>query len=133
MNNSEFLNPTAQCDLIMQGGITSGVVYPGAVLKLATRYRFRSIGGTSAGAMAAAATAAAELGKLLGARRIRTLRPQAASEGDAYNRQEAVDREDPGHRRRLHGRRDQRRNGAYSARGDRRCRTARRSCWSLDR
>jgi predicted acylesterase/phospholipase RssA len=63
MNNSEFLKPAAQCDLIMQGGITSGVVYPGAVLKLATRYRFRSIGGTSAGAMAAAATAAAELGR----------------------------------------------------------------------
>src|SRR4030081_3264187 len=63
MNNYEFLKPAAQCDLIMQGGITSGVVYPGAVLKLATRYRFRSIGGTSAGAMAAAATAAAELGR----------------------------------------------------------------------
>lgn len=51
------------CDLIMQGGITSGVVYPRAVLKLAGRYRFRSIGGTSAGAIAAAATAAAELGR----------------------------------------------------------------------
>src|ERR1700730_11040598 len=63
MNNPEFLNPTAHCDLIMQGGITSGVVYPRAVLKLATHYRFRSIGGTSAGAMAAAATAAAELGR----------------------------------------------------------------------
>jgi predicted acylesterase/phospholipase RssA len=63
MNNPEFLNPADQCDLIMQGGITSGVVYPGAVLKLAKRYRFRSIGGTSAGAMAAAATAAAELGR----------------------------------------------------------------------
>lgn len=60
---TQFQYPTAECDLIMQGGITSGVVYPGAVLKLAERYRFRSIGGTSAGAIAAAATAAAELGR----------------------------------------------------------------------
>lgn len=58
-----YANPTAECDLIMQGGITSGVVYPGAVLKLAERYRFRGIGGTSAGAIAAAAAAAAELGR----------------------------------------------------------------------
>ena len=44
----------------MKGGITSGVVYPGAVDALARRYRFRSIGGTSAGAIAAAVVAAAE-------------------------------------------------------------------------
>ena len=62
----QFLNPPDQCDLIMQGGITSGVVYPGAVLKLAARYKFRSIGGTSAGAIAAAATAAAEYGRAHG-------------------------------------------------------------------
>jgi predicted acylesterase/phospholipase RssA len=61
-----FLNPPDLCDLIMQGGITSGVVYPGAVLKLAPRFRFRSIGGTSAGAIAAAATAAAEYGRVRG-------------------------------------------------------------------
>jgi predicted acylesterase/phospholipase RssA len=48
------------CDIVMKGGITSGVVYPGAVVKLAARYRFRSIGGTSAGAIAAAIVAAAE-------------------------------------------------------------------------
>jgi len=48
------------CDLVMKGGITSGVVYPGAVYALARRYRFRSIGGSSAGAIAAAVTAAAE-------------------------------------------------------------------------
>ena len=64
--NTAFLNPPDQCDLIMQGGITSGVVYPGAVLKLAPRFKFRSIGGTSAGAIAAAATAAAELGRQRG-------------------------------------------------------------------
>jgi len=42
------------CDLVMKGGITSGIVYPNAVLALAREYRFKSIGGTSAGAIAAA-------------------------------------------------------------------------------
>lgn len=51
------------CDLIMKGGVTSGVVYPKAVAKLAERYRFRSIGGTSAGAIVAALTAAAEFNR----------------------------------------------------------------------
>ncbi len=50
------------CDLVMKGGITSGVVYPSAVRVLADRYEFRNIGGASAGAIAAAMTAAAELG-----------------------------------------------------------------------
>jgi predicted acylesterase/phospholipase RssA len=66
MDNGKFVEPTEECDLIMQGGITSGVVYPMAVLKLAPRYRFRCIGGTSAGAIAAAVTAAAELGRAKG-------------------------------------------------------------------
>jgi hypothetical protein len=48
------------CDLVMKGGITSGVVYPPAILKLANHYRFKNIGGTSAGAIAAVVTAAAE-------------------------------------------------------------------------
>jgi predicted acylesterase/phospholipase RssA len=51
------------CDLVMKGGITSGVVYPAAVAGLARRYRLRSIGGASAGAIAAAAAAAAEHGR----------------------------------------------------------------------
>lgn len=50
------------CDLVMKGGITSGIVYPNAVLALAREYRFKSIGGTSAGAIAAAVAAAAALG-----------------------------------------------------------------------
>ena len=54
--------PKLECDLVMRGGITSGLVYPRAIAKLAETYRFRSIGGTSAGAIAAAATAAAALG-----------------------------------------------------------------------
>jgi predicted acylesterase/phospholipase RssA len=55
-----------QCDLIMKGGITSGIVYPRAVHRLARHYRFRSIGGASAGAIAAALTAAAEFGRRRG-------------------------------------------------------------------
>ena len=49
-----FLAAPETCDLAMKGGITSGVIYPQAVLALARRYRFRNIGGTSAGAIAAA-------------------------------------------------------------------------------
>jgi hypothetical protein len=47
----------------MKGGVTSGVVYPGAVLELSSTYRFANVGGTSAGAIAAAMTAAAEYGR----------------------------------------------------------------------
>jgi predicted acylesterase/phospholipase RssA len=58
-------SPTAvsmapECDIVMKGGITSGVVYPLAVCQLATRQQLRSIGGSSAGAIAAVAAAAAE-------------------------------------------------------------------------
>ena len=42
------------CDIVMKGGITSGVVYPLAAVELSTKYRFVNIGGTSAGAIAAA-------------------------------------------------------------------------------
>jgi predicted acylesterase/phospholipase RssA len=53
-----------ECDLVMKGGITSGIVYPPLVIKLHQRgYRFRNIGGTSAGAIAAAVAAAAEHGR----------------------------------------------------------------------
>lgn len=51
------------CDLVMKGGITSGIVYPRAVSWLARRHRFRNIGGASAGAIAAAMAAAAEHGR----------------------------------------------------------------------
>ncbi len=57
------MSPRKECDLIMKGGITSGVVYPEAVLELHQEYDFRSIGGASAGAIAAAATAAAQYGE----------------------------------------------------------------------
>lgn len=50
-------------DLTMRGGTTSGVVYPLAVCEIARAARVRNVGGASAGAIAAAATAAAELGR----------------------------------------------------------------------
>ena len=57
-------NPAAPdgrfCDLVMKGGITSGIVYPPAISRLSREYHFKNIGGTSAGAIAAAVTAAAE-------------------------------------------------------------------------
>jgi predicted acylesterase/phospholipase RssA len=48
------------CDIVMKGGITSGVVYPAAVVEIAKDFIFKNVGGTSAGAIAAALTAAAE-------------------------------------------------------------------------
>nr|WP_228028697.1 patatin-like phospholipase family protein [Donghicola mangrovi] len=44
----------------MKGGTTSGVVYPPAIALLGKHFRLRSVGGTSAGAMAATVAAAAE-------------------------------------------------------------------------
>jgi predicted acylesterase/phospholipase RssA len=55
-----------ECDIVMAGGVTSGIIYPGAVAMIARRYSFRSIGGTSVGAIAAAVTAAAEYGRRTG-------------------------------------------------------------------
>jgi predicted acylesterase/phospholipase RssA len=59
----ERLSP---CDIVMKGGITSGVVYPLAAVELSKKFRFVNIGGTSAGAIAAAAVAAAEVGRATG-------------------------------------------------------------------
>lgn len=66
------------CDVVMKGGITSGVVYPAAIAGLAERYRLRNVGGASAGAIAAGAAAAAEYarqrhGTDAGFRRLETL------------------------------------------------------------
>lgn len=54
------------CDLVMKGGITSGVVYPLAITELSRKYLFKNIGGTSAGAVAAVITAAAEYARRRG-------------------------------------------------------------------
>jgi hypothetical protein len=50
-------------DVTMRGGATSGVVYPLAVCEIARHHRLRSVGGASAGAIAAALAAAAETGR----------------------------------------------------------------------
>lgn len=52
--------PQKKCDLVMKGGVTSGVVYPRAITQLSREYQFANIGGTSAGAIAAAVCAAGE-------------------------------------------------------------------------
>lgn len=62
-DDSGIADPQLHCDLVMKGGITSGVIYPWAVAELARTYRFKHVGGSSAGAMAAAAAAAAEVGR----------------------------------------------------------------------
>src|SRR2546422_9326215 len=81
---STIPNPRPQrlCDLVMKGGITSGVVYPLAACELAKAFRFKNIGGTSAGALAAAATAAAELGRESAKRGFRLLQDLPKFLGD---------------------------------------------------
>lgn len=61
-----YANPDLTADLVMKGGITSGIVFPRAMCELARRYRFHQIGGTSAGAIAAGVAAAAEHGRSQG-------------------------------------------------------------------
>ncbi|PIE38151.1 MAG: hypothetical protein CSA54_00270 [Gammaproteobacteria bacterium] len=56
-----------ECDLVLKGGVTSGIVYPGVIQELARSYRLVNIGGTSAGAIAAALAAAAEYHRQSGA------------------------------------------------------------------
>jgi predicted acylesterase/phospholipase RssA len=48
------------CDVVLEGGVINGVLYPGFLIELARKFRFRSIGGTSVGAIAAALAAACE-------------------------------------------------------------------------
>ncbi|MDO7881355.1 patatin-like phospholipase family protein [Antiquaquibacter soli] len=55
------------CDIVMKGGITSGVIYPGTIAAIARRYRLKGLGGASAGAIGAAFGAAAEFGREHGA------------------------------------------------------------------
>jgi predicted acylesterase/phospholipase RssA len=76
-------------DLVMTGGVASGVVYPWAVLELARHFRFRNIGGTSVGAMAAVLAAAAEYGRRHGhAQAFEALRllPRALAERPPHTR-----------------------------------------------
>ncbi|WP_309092426.1 patatin-like phospholipase family protein [Phenylobacterium sp.] len=56
----------AERNLALKGGVTSGLVYAGALPVLAARYRFRAVAGSSAGAIAAAFAAAAEYARSRG-------------------------------------------------------------------
>ena len=78
-----------ECDLIMKGGVTSGLVYPGAIATLSETFRLRNIGGTSAGAIGAVAAAAMEYG-------LRTGRNPKARERMAWLHQELAQRTDQG-------------------------------------
>lgn len=65
--------PDRLCDVVMKGGITSGIVYPRAVNELSKAFRFVNVGGASAGAIAAGATAAAEYARAQGRDAFRVL------------------------------------------------------------
>jgi hypothetical protein len=41
------------CDIVMKGGVTSGVLYPSVVWEISRLFSFKNVGGTSAGAIAA--------------------------------------------------------------------------------
>ncbi len=57
------------CDLVLQGGVVDGVIYPGVLIELARRFRFQSLAGTSVGAIAAALAAASEFSRRFGSNR----------------------------------------------------------------
>lgn len=58
--------PTSECDIVMKGGVASGLVYARTFTVLSRKYRFRSIAGSSAGAIAAALVSAAEYARQKG-------------------------------------------------------------------
>ena len=73
-------------NVTMKGGTTSGVIYPLAVCELARHFRFRNIGGASAGAIAAAMTAAAEYGRMTGARAEQPPLPRSTDDPNSAGR-----------------------------------------------
>lgn len=85
--SAQSFTENKECDLVMKGGITSGIVYPPLVIKLhKDGYSFRSVGGTSAGAIAAASTAAAEYGKATGGfSKLEKVREWLGNDGNLLN------------------------------------------------
>lgn len=91
------------CDIVMEGGITSGIIYTTAVARLARHYRFRGIAGSSIGAFAAALTAAAELQRRQGSTQgfddIAAIPDKLAQEKDGRTLLERLFNPQPGTRR----------------------------------
>lgn len=54
------------CDVVLEGGVVNGVVYPGFLMELARKFHFHAIAGTSVGAIAAALAAACEYNRRFG-------------------------------------------------------------------
>lgn len=73
------------CDLVLTGGVTSAIAYPGVIHSLAQAYRFHAIGGSSSGAGSAALAAAAEYRRRHGSSEgFRTLLRRTAAVRDDY-------------------------------------------------
>jgi len=51
------------CSVVLEGGVTSAVIYASLLAQLSQSYTLKQLGGTSSGAVAAAAAAAAEYGR----------------------------------------------------------------------
>lgn len=54
------------CDVVLDGGVINGVVYPGFLVELARKFHFHGLAGTSVGAIAAALAAACEYSRRYG-------------------------------------------------------------------
>ena len=92
------------CDLILTGGVTSAVAYPGLVAVLASAYRFHAIGGCSSGAGIAAIAAAAEYRRRHGSAegfRVMLERLQALADEDRLHRTRLLHLFQPARRHRL--------------------------------
>jgi predicted acylesterase/phospholipase RssA len=77
------------CDLVLTGGVTSAIAYPGVIHGLAQVYRFNAIGGSSSGAGSAALAAAAEYRRRHGSSEgFRTLLRRTAEVKDHYRGQD---------------------------------------------
>lgn len=91
------------CDVVMEGGVTSGIIYASAVVELARHYRFQSIGGSSIGAFGAALTAAAEYRRRHGSgdgfQKLGELPGKLAEEEEGRTRLERLFQPQPGTRR----------------------------------
>lgn len=83
---NELHTPERCCDLVMKGGITSGIVYPPAICRIAEKFFLIGIGGTSAGAIAGCLAAAAEYrrrqdGSMAGFERLEQIPRELAAKG----------------------------------------------------